>query len=111
MNNIFPITTSNTPQLPCDDTSDTTPASSAPCRGGGGNLFTVQDHVTRKQVAKLLNSSTRTVDRLLAEGRLTKVKLLEGKQGPVRIPYRAVLNYLKGLRKKEVPPVTTQATP
>jgi excisionase family DNA binding protein len=87
------------------------PASPAPCWGNGGTpLFTVQDHVTKKQVAKLLNSSTRTVDRLLAEGRLTKVKLLSGKQGPVRIPYRAVLNYLKGM-KKEVPPVTTQATP
>lgn len=85
------------------------PAPPAPCWGNGGNLFTVQHHVTRKEVTKLLGYSLRSVDRLLAEGKLTKVKLSEGKNGAVRIPYRAVLNYLKG--KKEVPPVTTQATP
>ena len=92
------------------DATNDTPASPAPCQGDGGNLYTVQHHVTRKEVTKLLGYSLRSVDRLLAEGKLTKVKLSEGKNGAVRIPYRAVLNYLKGI-KKEVPPVTTQATP
>jgi len=43
--------------------------------------------------------STRSVDRLLAQGRLTKVKFSEVKQGAVRIPYRSVLNYLKGMKQ------------
>jgi len=87
------------------------PAPPAPCWGNGGTpLFTVQHHVTRKEVTKLLGYSLRSVDRLLAEGKLTKVKFAEGRNSAVRIPYRSVLNYLKG-KKEMVPPVTTQATP
>mgnify|MGYP002032935379 CR=1 FL=1 len=81
-----------------NDTNDT-PASSAPCQGDGGNLYTVQHHCTRTEVAELLHMSTRSVDRLLAQGRLTKVKFSEVKQGAVRIPYRSVLNYLKGMKQ------------
>ena len=94
--------------MPHNDTKK--PASPAPCWGNGGNLFTVQHHVTRKEVTKLLGYSLRSVDRLLAEGKLTKVKFSEGRNSAVRIPYRSVLNYLKG-KKEMVPPVTTQATP
>ena len=87
------------------------PAPPAPCWGNGGTpLFTVQHHVTRKEVTKLLGYSLRSVDRLLAEGKLTKVKFSEGRNSAVRIPYRSVLNYLKGL-KKEGAPVTTQGHP
>lgn len=92
-----------------NDTNNTS-ASPAPCQDSDGKLYTVQHQCTRNEVAKLLHASTRTVDRLLASGKLTKIKLSEGKQGAVRIPYRAVLNYLRGI-EKEGAPVTTQGHP
>lgn len=93
-------------------TNDTniTSASNASCQDGDGKLYTVQHHCTRNEVAELLHASTRTVDRLLASGKLTKIKLSEGKQGAVRIPYRAVLNYLRGIQKQGAP-VTTPGHP
>lgn len=103
-----PLSFMNVDNKPTNDT-DTTPASTASCQGNGEILYTVQHHCTRNEVAELLHASTRTVDRLLASGKLTKIKLSEGKQGAVRIPYRAVLNYLRGINKQGAP-VTNRDT-
>ena len=90
--------------------TNNTPASSATCQGEGGNLFTVQHHITRSEAAKILGMSEKSVDRRLESGALTKVKHSDSKQGAVRIPYRSVLNYLKGIKKTGAP-VTTQGHP
>ena len=71
------------------------PEQSADCTKKTSENFTQQEYLTREQVARLIKVSSRTVDRLLVGGKLKRVKFSDSKQAAVRIPYRAVLKYLK----------------